>query len=239
MADTSKNRGAAFALAALAGLAAAVSGAQSPSAKELIAKNIEAAGGRAKIEAVRTLSFKAGSSDYFVSAKGEMKVISRGRDSAVAEIILVDSAGGVRKKAKDAESEVTGPEAAVSRALAGVLSGVFSLVRFEGKLEFLGLKSSGPEKLYDLRAKDKDTGLAVDFFLRPDDYRLKRLLFQGVTAEGDVFKVNYDFGPFEGAEGLTMPTSWFGSRVGARGNLAEVSEVKVNPPLAADFFSTF
>ncbi|MGB7294848.1 MAG: hypothetical protein WBC70_04595 [Candidatus Aminicenantales bacterium] len=77
----------------------------------------------------------------------------------------------------------------------------------------------------------------MDFFLKPDDFCLKRLVLRGSTSEGDIYEANTDFGPFEPVESINMPLSWFSSQVGTRGNLAEVTDVKLNQPLPGDFFA--
>jgi hypothetical protein len=92
------------------------------------------------------------------------------------------------------------------------------------------------EKLYHLTLT-KTGAVEVDFFLRTDDFTLKRLVFQGLTPEGEKYEVNYDFAPFEETKGVRIPLSWFSSQVGARGSLAEAAEVAINQPLTEDFFS--
>ncbi|MEN6311348.1 MAG: hypothetical protein ABFD80_07405, partial [Acidobacteriota bacterium] len=105
------------------------------------------------------------------------------------------------------------------------------------ELRLDGVKAFGPEKFYCLTAKAPGGPASAHIYLRTDDCSLKRLVFQETTPEGDKAEVNYDFAPFEEAEGLRLPLSWFASQVGTRGNLTEVSGIKVNPPLDKDFFT--
>jgi hypothetical protein len=153
----------------------------------------------------------------------------------ITEVILVKD-GQVRRNSYNTVTDISDPEKTVYLTLSRLYAGLFSLLKFEGDLKFEGLKSFGPEKLYHLTLA-KPGPVIVGFYLRPDDFRLKRLVFQGKTAEGDISEVNTDLGPFEAVEGREMPLSWFSSQVGTRGNLAEVTEVKLNQPLAEDLFS--
>jgi hypothetical protein len=201
--------------------------------KDIFEKNLQASGGREKIAAVKNFSFKTGQARTFVSAAGEMKILT-GKDPVVTEAILVQG-DSVKRNAFNELSEITGIRKATYLVQAKLFAGLFSLLKFEGRLTLAGLKSFGPEKFYDLAAQIE--GLKVDFFVRAEDFLLKRLLFQGQTPEGDKYEVNYDFAPFENAEGVLIPLSWFSSQVGTRGALTEISEVKLNLQLIPEFFA--
>ena len=202
--------------------------------KAMLQKNIEAAGGSEKLSQVQNLSFRTGNTRFVVAAGGELK-LSTGKDPVVTEVILVKD-GRVQRNSYNTVTEISDPEKSVYLTLARLYAGLFSLRNFEGQLKLEGLVAFGPEKLYHLTLA-KPGAVRVDFFLRPDDFRLKRLVFLGKTAEGDIYEVNTDFGPFEPVEGLNIPLSWFSSQVGTRGNLSEVTEVKLNQPLPGDVFS--
>lgn len=227
-------RAASAAILVLATLSSLAFGQANLTLKDVLKKNILASGGAEKLTEVKSLSFRTGGSRVVVSAAGELKVVS-GRGQVATEVLLVRD-GKVKRNSFGTVTDVTGPEQVISETLAGLYAGVFSLLKFEGRLELAGLKTFGPEKLYDLTMRSG--GLKVDFFVRADDFSLKRLLFQGRTPEGDVYEVNTDFGPLEEHQGYMMPLSWFSSQVGTRGNLAEVTEVEFNPPLDKDFFTS-
>ncbi|HCS46828.1 MAG: hypothetical protein A2V45_05565 [Candidatus Aminicenantes bacterium RBG_19FT_COMBO_58_17] len=228
----------------LAGTAAAVfllmalgslsSAGEDLSLKAIVQKNIEASGGREKLSQVQNLTFRTGNTRFVVAAGGELK-LSTGKDPVVTEVILVKD-GRVQRNSYNSVAEIPDPEKTVYLTSARLYAGLFSLWKFEGQLKLEGLAAFGPEKLYHLTLA-KPGAVKVDFFLRPDDFRLKRLVFQGQTTDGDIYEVNTDFGLFEPAEGLNIPLSWFSSQVGTRGNLAEVTEVKLNQLLPGDFFS--
>jgi hypothetical protein len=217
-------------------LALSASAQASLSLKDILRKNLEASGGKAKLGQVKSLSFKTGGTRNVVSAAGELKVLT-GKDPVVTEVVLVRR-DRVQRKAFNSVSDITGPPKAVYQTLAKLYAGLFSLAKFDGQLKLEGLKAYGPEKLYHLTAKAPVAGLAVSFFVSSADFHLKRLVFQGKTPDGDKYEVNYDFAPFEEAEGLSLPLSWFASQVGTRGNMTELAEVKINQPLARDFFAT-
>jgi hypothetical protein len=219
----------------LLGAALMAAAQTSLSLKDILRKNIEASGGKAKLAQVATLSFRTGATRNVASSTGELKVTS-GREPVVTEAVLV-AGGKVVRNSFGVLSEVTGPQATVYQTMARLYAGLFSLAKFEGRLQLVGVKSFGPEKLYHLTSKAPAGPVAVHFYLRADDFLLKRLVFSGTTPEGDVYEVNYDFGPFEEVEGLKLPLSWFTSQVGTRGNLTEMSEVKTNVALDKGFFA--
>ncbi len=205
------------------------------SLKEILARNVQASGGKARIGQVKNLSFKTGAIRNIVSAAGDLKVLT-GKDPVVTEAVLVRR-DKVRRNSLNVISDVTDPERTVYRTLAKLYAGVFSLAKFEGQLKLEGLKSFGAAKLYHLTPKLEGAAVGVHFYLDAGDFRLKRLVFQGSMPGGDKYEVNYDFAPFEEAEGLSLPLSWFVSQVGTRGNMTGVTELKANQPLAGDFFT--
>jgi hypothetical protein len=204
-----------------------------PSLKDILEKNLQASGGKEKIAQTQNVSFKIGSSRYVAASDGRMKVLT-GTDPVITEAVLVD-VDKVRRNSFNNITELTGTQKAIYQTLAKLYAGLFSLEKFGKELQILGLKSFGPEKLYQLSTKAD--GLTVDFFLRTDDFVLKRMVFQGLTSEGDKYEVNYDYAPFEQTEGCLVPLSWFTSQVGTRGNLVELTDVKINQSLASDFFA--
>lgn len=220
------------AILGLAALAAVALGQANPSLKDILESNIRASGGTEKLAKVLNFSFKSGTTRYFVSPSGEMKLLT-GKEPVVMEAVLVRSDKVLRNYFNET-TELTGIRKAVNEVLAKLYGGLFSLTGFRDRLSYQGLKAYGPEKLHHLSTKADP--LQVDFFLRPDDFRLKRLVFRGQTPEGDKYEVNYDFAPFEEVEGVSVPLSWFSSQVGTRGTLVEISEVKVNQILDKDFF---
>jgi hypothetical protein len=209
------------------------SGQENPSLKEIVKKNLQSSGGKERLLQIQNVSFKTGGTRCYATTKGELKLVT-GKDPVITEVILAQG-DKVQKNSFQAITDITGPQKDVYLTLAKLYAGLFSLRNFEGKLKLEGLKAYGPEKLYHLTTLSG--ALKVGFFLRTDDFSLKRLVLEGSTSEGDKYEVNFDFAPFEETEGLKIPLSWFSSQVGTRGNLVEVAEVKTNQPLAQDFFA--
>jgi hypothetical protein len=203
--------------------------------KEVLRKNLEASGGKARLSQVKSLSFKTGGTRNVASSAGELKILT-GKDPAITEVILV-SGDKVRRNSLNATSEITGFQKTVYQTLARLYAGCFSLARFEGQLKLEGLQSFGPAKLYHLTPKVQDPAAGVHLYLNSDDFCLKRIVFQGKTPEGDKLEINYDFAPFEENEGLRLPLTWFASQVGTRGNMTEVTEIKTNLPLEKGYFA--
>jgi len=215
------------------GLASALTAQANLTLNDVLEKNILAAGGREKLSAVKNLSFKTGTMRCFAASTGELKMMT-GKEPVVTEVILVGN-DGARRNSFNVVSDLTGIRKAANQVLAKLYAGVFTLQKFEKELSFQGLKAYGPEKFFLLTAKSDP--LEVEFFVRADDFCLKRLVFSGLTPEREKYEVNYDFGPFEDADGLKIPLSWFSSQVGTRGTLIEISDFKINQPLEAGFFT--
>jgi hypothetical protein len=205
------------------------------SLKEVLSRNLQASGGKAKLGQVKNLSFKTGGTRTIVSAAGELKVLS-GKDPVITEAILVRG-DKVQRKSLSATTEITGLQKTVYQTLAKLYAGLFSMAKFEGQLKLEGLKSYGPETFYHLTTKSAAGPVRPHFYLRADDFFLKRLVFQGTTPEGDKYEVNYDFAPFEETGGIRLPLTWYASQVGTRGNTTELTEVKTNQPLEKGFFT--
>ena len=203
------------------------------SREELVNKNIEAAGSREQVAKIRNFSFKAGSKTYLISAAGAMK-ITEGKQPAITEAILVTDKE-VKRNSFGHISQLQGVQKETYQVWAKLASGFFTLKNFKGKLNFQGLKIFGFKKLYVLISKIND--LEADFFLKPENYQIERMVLKGFDAQGDKYEVNYDFGPYKSENGLNLPSSWFQSQVGTRGTLYQLSEVDFNLPLAPDFFT--
>ncbi len=204
------------------------------SVKEIVEKNIQAAGGKEALAQVKNFSFQAGSRTYYLSSSGEMK-ITEGKKPVITEVILVDKEKA-RRNCFNILSEYEGMEKATYQIMAKLRSGLFTLAHFADQLKFQGSTTFGPKKHYMLTSKVDD--LEVEFYLDPDDYSLKRVVMKGYDAENNKYEVNHDFGPYQETAGIRIPSSWFRSQVGTRGQLHEITDVKLNPALDKDFFST-
>jgi len=202
------------------------------SPKDILEKNLQAAGGREKLLQIRSFSFKSGPSRYFVVPSGELKMMT-GKEPVITEVTLVKS-DKVERNSFNKITEIAGIQKSVQQTMAKLYAGFFTLIKFEKELGYQGLKAFGPEKLHHFTTQADS--LKVSLFLSADDFCLKRLVFQGTNLEGDKYEINYDFAPFEEMEGSKIPLSWFVSQVGTRGNLIEISDIKFNQPLAPDFF---
>ena len=220
-----------FSFFAITSLALAQS---SLSLKEILEKNIQAAGGAEKILQVKNYSFKTGQTTFYLNSEGLMK-LTTGKDPIITEVILV-SQEAVKRNSFGQITEISGPDKAIHQCLARLRSGFFTLMNFKGQLIFQGLKSYGPENLYQLTTKIGD--LKVDFFLQAEEFTMKRIAFHGVGLDGQKYEINHDYGPFQEVEGLKLPSSWFSSQVGTRGILYEASDIRINQPLEKEFFSS-
>ena len=203
-----------------------------PSLKEILAKNIEAAGGKKNMEKIKNYSFSYGPTTYYLSDKGLMK-LTEGNEPVITEVILAGK-NQVKRNCFNKTTELSGVQKSTALGLARLWSGLFTLVNFEKELEFKGLKSFGPKSHYTLTARVDD--LTVEFYLDSEEYTLQRLVFKGYDEEQNKYEVNHDYGPFMEMDGVKIPSSWFSSQVGTRGSTVEVTNVRVNQTLGKDFF---
>jgi len=204
------------------------------SVKDIVEKNIQAAGGKEALSAVKNYSFKHGLRTYYMATSGLMK-LTDGKEPVITEVILVEK-DKVKRNCFNKISEMAGFVKSTYQCLAQLRSGLFTLINFKDQLEFKGQKNFGPKKHYMLTT---DIGrLKVEFYIDYDEFILKRLVFKGFDQSRGRYEVNHDFGPYQEIDGIKIPSSWFGSSVGARGSNYGISNVKINPTLDKDFFST-
>jgi hypothetical protein len=204
------------------------------SVKEIVQKNIQAAGGQEKIAQIKNYTCRIGFSMIYVSADGRMKSAS-GMPPVITEVILTDQKIAKRNSYNNI-TEFKGLDRATYQGLAMLRSGLFTIKNFEDILQYKGIKSFGPEQHHCLSAQIDD--LNVDFYLDSDSFLIKRIVFQGHEPDGDKYEINHDFGPYQEVEGIKIPSSWFNSKVGVRGDLYELTNVKLNQPLEDKLFST-
>jgi len=204
------------------------------SVKDIVEKNIQAAGGQEALSKVKNYSFKHGLRTYYMATSGLMKLID-GKEPVITEVILVEG----DKVKRNCFNKITEMEAFVKstyQCLAQLRGGLFTLINFKDKLEFKGQKNFGPRKHYMLTTDIER--LKVEFYLDADEFTLKRLVFKGFDQSRGKYEVNHDFGPYQEINGIKIPSSWYSSQVGRRGSNYGISDVKINPPLDKDFFST-
>ncbi len=202
-------------------------------ADKIVEQNILAAGGKANLSRIKNYSFTYGSTNYYLSTDGVMK-LTEGRAPIITEVILIEK-DKVRRNCFNNTTEFTGLQKSIYQCLARLSAGLFTLRHFQGQLEYHGLKSFGPQEFHML-STDMD-GLQVEFYLGAEDSLLKRMVLKGYNEMQNKQEANYDFGPYQDIEGVKIPSSWFASQVGTRGSSVEVSDVLVNQPLEKDFFS--
>jgi hypothetical protein len=206
---------------------------EDPEIKNLLDKNIEAAGGMEKISQVENYSFKIGNQTVYLSSEGEMKIVS-GTEPVITDVILASSRGA-KRNCFNQISEYEGFEKAEIQSLAKIRSALFTLENYKGQLELHGLKQFGPKNYHMLTSKEGD--LDVEFYIDSEDFLLKRLVFSGFSDETGKYEVNHDFVSFQEVDGVKIPESWFASQVGTRGSLQQATDVAFNQELAGNFFS--
>lgn len=202
--------------------------------QSIVEKNILYAGGKENLSKVENYSFKYGQTTYYLSTDGAMKM-TEGREPIITEVILIDK-DQARRNCFNSITELTGLQKSTNQCLALLRAGLFTLTHFQDNLKYHGLKSFGPQELHMLSTNIND--LQVEFYLDSEEFTLKRLVLKGFDENQNKVEQNHDFGPYQEVEGVKIPSSWFNSQVGIRGTEVEISDVKINPPLEEDFFSS-
>jgi hypothetical protein len=203
--------------------------------KEIVGKNIQAAGGMDRISQIENFSFKDNGTVYYISDNQQMKMTS-GKDPVITEVVLVNPASA-KRNCFNKLSDFGPLQEQTLQVRARLYSGLFTLLYFKDDLEFGGKRKFGP-RFYDL-ATTKTRDLEIEFYLDTQDYLLKRIVFRGHSPDFGKYEINHDIGPYQDIEGLKIPSSWFGSQVGTRGNTHQVSDVKLNLELGKDFFVNY
>jgi hypothetical protein len=201
---------------------------------EILAKHLSSAGGEEKLAAVKNFSFRTGPLTYFLSPDGRMKITS-GEDPVITEVTLVNKSEARRNRFNNITELAPLPKA-TQQALALLRSGMFTLKNFRDDLEYNGLKKLGISSYHMFTARM--SRLNVHFYLDSDEFLLRRLVFRGFDPGQGTYEINHDYAAYQVFEGIQIPTTWFSSQVGTRGNQLTISRVMFNRTFAPDFFDS-
>jgi outer membrane lipoprotein-sorting protein len=213
-------------------------GRTAPQLEEVFRKNIEAVGGKEKIQAVKNYSFKAGTNRYFVLPDGTMKVLIGMKEPVVIAAILI-TPNGVRENVFHDIRVIDGTEKSRLQSLARLAGGLFSLASFEGGLSYQGIKQFGPER-YHLIAS-RAYGLDITFSVDTETFLIKRMTLKTYSPQEGHFEFSYEFGPPAEVMGFPIPSFIFSAPVGAQTSVnpepQAISEVRFNSALEDRFFA--
>lgn len=227
-------------IAALAGtfLARFALGENKLTAQDIIARNIQAAGGPEALARIQTFSFKAGVEAYTLSTDGRMKVQLAFEDPAVYEVIVVDG-NTVRRNKLNCISEITGLERGRWLCLARLFSGLFTLKNFKESPAYAGIKSFGPERHHVLSLSTGD--IRATFYIDAGDWLVKRMVLVGRDTAGEVWEQSCELGsavPFEGSQ---VPSAIYFSQVGVSGTYSlrpqSVTGIRLRENLPPGYFT--
>ncbi len=209
-------------------------------ARDVISKNLTAAGGAETVSRVGSLSFSAGASKYAASADGRMKVRSVLEEPAVFEAVLVEGTS-VRKNSLGRVSEVKGFERMRWIILGRLIGGLFTLKPFEESLVYEGTASFGPERHHVLSSRID--GVKVSFYVDSTDFLVKRLVLSGAGADGQNMEECHEVAYGPGGERPRLPSTMFVAQVGVGGTYAPaarpLSDIKLEENLPDGFFKEF
>lgn len=202
---------------------------------EILKKNMEAVGGREKLSAISNLSIKVGELTFYARRDGKVKIV-KGKGAVCVEVIVLEG-DKIRKNSIKGIEEVKGVERVLNIFQGRLFSGVFTTSGFGEGLKYNGMKSFGMKRFHELTSRVNDVD--INLYIDRDDFLIKRAVLSFYDLEKEKQEINYDFGPYLEKDGIKFPSSWFVSKVGARGNLYEIEEVKFNLELPEKFFEDF
>jgi len=205
------------------------------SVADIVKRNVAAAGGEARLASIRNLSFTAGENAFYITPAGTMKIVVQGLPPAVIEVVLVDR-GLIRRNRLNEMIETPDIEKARFALYAKLFGGCFTIRNFAADLRFEGTRRFGPETFYRLSAAVPP--MTVEFDLDTAECLLRQVALRGTNPDGSRYEEFFDMGRYQDIQGVKMPSSWFRSLVGGRGNLSEISGVFFDVPLDKDFFAT-
>lgn len=200
---------------------------------EILKKNIQAVGGNEKLSNISNLSLRASGLIFFASKDGKMKIV-KGKTPVCLEVLIVDKES-VRKNDIRGIKEVAEAEKLSNIFQAKLFSGIFTVSGFGRELQYNGTKNFGIKKFHELATKIGEA--IVYLYVDEEDFLIKRAVISYLSPEKEKQEINYDFGSYFENEGVKTPSSWFVSRVGGRGILYEVEEIKFNEELPSQFFT--
>jgi hypothetical protein len=202
--------------------------------EDIIARNIEAAGGSERISQINTYFFKAGRRHYYMSSSGIMKMTS-GSDPVITEIILTTPETVIRN-CYNLVGSLKPLLASTYQSFAKLRCGFFTLMNFSGQLEYKG-ESKLTNKNY-IVLSSKEGVLDVEILIDTSDYLIKGFNLSGYGPAEGRYQINCEIRDYQEVDGIMLPTSWFISQLGTRGILHEITTISFDPDLPSDFFSS-
>jgi len=205
------------------------------SVKELVEKNVQAAGGAEKLDAIKNFTFTLGLETIYVTTDERMK-ITAGKAPVITEITLVNKNTVVKNCFNDV-TELEGSTKSTYQILTLLRSGLYTISKLEHLLKPEGVKQFGPKTYHVVSAQLE--GLKADFYLDSDEFIIKRIVFQGQDTAGEEYEMSQDFGPYKMVDGVNLPTTWYTSHVGTRGETHTMENVKFNQSLNNGLFANY
>jgi predicted Zn-dependent peptidase len=226
--------------AALAAAAPAVTNAEG---KALLAKVIEAAGGAAKLNALKavrrksTLTFKAQGMQIESEQLevGEDKVHIKLNTPGGEMIMVASDQGGFMSMAAMGTRDMPGSQRATT--MKNLRFELWSIAQHADDPKYT-FAAQGKEKIGDVEATVLDISNSKDqmrWFVDPKTGRVLRSQFQGETPNGPATQV-VDFSEWKTIDGVTLPFHSEISSNGAPSASVAVSSVEFNPAIDAKLF---
>jgi len=199
----------------------------------VIEKNIKAVVGNKRLASIKNITFTLGPETIYATADGRMK-IAVGKGPIISEVTLVNGDTVVKNCFNDV-SQVEGAAKSTFQIQAMLRGGLYTLANLEPVLQWQGLMRFGPESYYGVYAQME--GLRVDIFVDSNTFTIKRIVFQGEDPAGEKYETSQDFGPYHAIDGINLPTTWYLSQVGSRGEVYTMENVVFNQPLDDALFT--
>jgi len=202
--------------------------------EDIVLRNIESAGGSERISKISTYVFKAGPRYYYMSSEGIMKMTS-GSEPVITEVILTTPERVIRN-CYNRIGDLKPLLASTYQSFAKLRCGLFTLMYFSGQLEYKREKKIGNNNYIVLTSKEGV--LDVEILVDTSDYLIKRFNLNGYGPSEGRYQINCEFRDYQEVDGIMLPDNWFISQPGTRGILHEITNIRFNPDIPSDFFSS-
>ena len=198
--------------------------------KMFIGKSIETLGGRKIFNEIKNITFKTVSRDYrtiertyFADHHMNFKKIT-GFGPYVERVTLIKN-GAIYDNNFLGNTDLPDYDKAELTCFAKLISGMFTLIRFQDELSFEGYKKYGFKKfqIFKMRLYNHD----VYFLLESTSMLLGRMIIEGTDQKGVLYKSMFDFRTPIRVAGFTIPGVWVNTNL-AFFREAEDTETKIN-----------
>lgn len=198
-------------------------------AQSVIAKHIEAMGGKAKLNAINSYSFTEGSNTVYFKKPNKWRIDVTEDGKIVQSQLYYGAKGWTTYKSGEAEIALSGMD--IANFLEGLLAHA-ALPDF--KVEYLGQDDNSDNLLIKITPLiNSSLGRYFKYYINPHTYKITKLL-----QESDVATITVSFSDYKSINGIMIPlTSSSVIDVNNRNYSTTKTNIKINIPLDDKLFA--